>query len=277
MIRDVFLCHASEDKHSIVRSLHEGLTKSGITCWLDEAEVRWGDSIVEKVQEGLRESQFVIVVLSKTFLAKPWPRRELAAALSVEASTGGVRVLPLLAGDEHEKRAILKEFPLLADKLYLVWDGDPSRVIQAMVRRLQKNRGSEAELPPPLNVPKVSSTYCIYCGAGTGNPTKCLANSSHSFVAGRGNEYCIYCGAGTGNPTKCLANSSHSFVAGRGNEYCIYCGAGTGNPTKCLANSSHSFVAGRGNEYCIYCGAGTGNPTKCEANAKHSFVASRET
>ncbi len=154
MIRDVFLCHASEDKHSIVRSLHEGLTKSGITCWLDEAEVRWGDSIVEKVQEGLRESQFVIVVLSKTFLAKPWQRRELAAALSVEASTGGVRVLPLLAGDEREKRAILKEFPLLADKLYLVWDGDPSRVIQAMVRRLQKNRGSEAELLPPLNIPR---------------------------------------------------------------------------------------------------------------------------
>jgi len=273
MIRDVFLCHASEDKKSIVRSLYEGLTKAGITCWLDEAEVSWGDSIVEKVQEGLRESQFVIVVLSKAFLAKPWPRRELAAALSVEASTGGVRVLPLLAGDEQERRAALVELPLLADKLHLIWDGDLTRVVEAMQQRLKKP--DIAKTPAQLQrkqVSKIGVKYCLRCGAKTGNPTQCPGFQNHQFAQGTGKEYCLRCGAVAGNPTKCPGYQNHQFAQGTGNEYCLLCGAVTGNPTECPGYQNHTFAKGTGNEYCLRCGAAVGNPTKCPGYQNHAFA-----
>ncbi len=75
--KDIFICHASEDKSDVVEPLVISLEKAGITYWYDEAEIKWGDSITEKVNEGLKISRYVIVVLSESFIQKNWPQREL--------------------------------------------------------------------------------------------------------------------------------------------------------------------------------------------------------
>ena len=96
-----------------------------------------GDSIVEKVNNGLRDSQVVIVVLS-TVLNKPWLRRELASAISDEASSGAVRVLPLVVGKHSDRQTILDQLPLLRDKLHLIWESDATRIVRDRV--LQEER-----------------------------------------------------------------------------------------------------------------------------------------
>ncbi|MFM7790885.1 MAG: TIR domain-containing protein, partial [Microcystis panniformis] len=53
-MKDVFICHASEDKLLIVEPLVSCLEKADITFWYDRAEIKWGDSITAKVNEGLR-------------------------------------------------------------------------------------------------------------------------------------------------------------------------------------------------------------------------------
>lgn len=111
--------------------------QAGISCWYDEAEIRWGDSIVQKVNEGLNTSRYVVVVFSPAFVQKNWPQRELNAVLNQEASTGEVKVLPLLVGSEEEKMQILKQFPLLNDKRYLPWDGDLRSIVNALLSRLR--------------------------------------------------------------------------------------------------------------------------------------------
>lgn len=135
-MKEVFLCHAGEDKAAVVRPLFQALKGAGISCWLDEAEIHWGDSITAKVNEGLDIARFVIVVLSPAFLGKHWPQRELNAVLNREASTGEVRVLPLLVGNQAEKREILNQFPLLNDKLYLSWEDPPAPIVTALQKRL---------------------------------------------------------------------------------------------------------------------------------------------
>jgi hypothetical protein len=55
-IREIFLCHASEDKAAVVKPLAEALNKAGISNWLDAAELEWGDSITQKINEGLSKS-----------------------------------------------------------------------------------------------------------------------------------------------------------------------------------------------------------------------------
>jgi len=122
--RDIFICHASEDKDEIVRPMVESFNQSNISCWYDEAEIKWGDSITQKVNEGLSLSRFVIVVFSSSFIEKNWPHKELNAALNLEASSGEVKVLPLIVGSEQEQMQILAKYPLLNDKRYLPWDGD---------------------------------------------------------------------------------------------------------------------------------------------------------
>jgi len=124
----------------------EAFTQSGISCWYDEAEIRWGDSIVQKINEGLASSKYVVVVFSPAFVQKNWPQRELNAALNQEASTGEVKVLPLLVGSEGEKQKILRQFPLLNDKRYLPWDGDLRGIVKALISRLHPDKASASEL-----------------------------------------------------------------------------------------------------------------------------------
>ena len=145
-MRDVFLCHASEDKAAVVRPLVSALKSAGITYWYDEAEIQWGDSITDRVNEGLRMSCYVLVVLSEASVKKPWPQRELNAALNIEASTGEIRVLPLVVGDPEQRKGILETFPILNDKLFLRWESDPAPVVDALRSRLGKAESGHAEV-----------------------------------------------------------------------------------------------------------------------------------
>lgn len=138
-MRDVFICHASEDKKYIVAPLVEGLNCANISCWYDEAEIKWGDSITQKVNEGLSKSRYVVVVLSSAFVGKNWPQRELYAVLNQEAATGEIKVLPLLVGNEQEKKNILAQFPLLNDKSYLSWQGDVDEIVSSFLIRIKRS------------------------------------------------------------------------------------------------------------------------------------------
>ncbi|MFW6027154.1 MAG: TIR domain-containing protein [Candidatus Woesearchaeota archaeon] len=163
--RDVFICHASEDKKSVVESLVNEFDKEGITYWYDNSEIEWGDSLTQKVNEGLKISSYVIVVLSKHFINKNWPNRELNAVLNMEASSGEVRILPLVVGDKNEREDILIEFPLLNDKLYLTWDINRiDKIINALKKRLNKtNKTNKTDYNfiknEDIHIPKVNKKY----------------------------------------------------------------------------------------------------------------------
>ena len=134
--RDVFLCHASEDKLEVVRPFVQALSDAGISYWYAEAEIKWGDSITQKVNEGLKISRYVVVILSEAFLSKNWPQREFNSALNVEASSGDIRVLPLLVGTNTVKKRIFEKYPIINDKLYLEWGKNVGKVIEALKARL---------------------------------------------------------------------------------------------------------------------------------------------
>ena len=132
---DVFVCHASEDKPEIARPLCSHLESCGIRCWLDEAEIAWGESIISKIQEGISRARFVLVILTSRFLQKPWPQKELRTALTLEVEGERSIVLPLLAGNSQ---TLLSSVPFLREKRYLTWNGDPAvveRELRTLVRR----------------------------------------------------------------------------------------------------------------------------------------------
>jgi len=107
----------------------------GIHCWLDEAEIGWGESIVAKIQDGLRRARYVIVVLGTELSKKKWAPRELDAALTLEIDSGKNMVLPLIVGSPDE---VLATLPFIRNKRYLHWDGKPDLVekeLRKLVRR----------------------------------------------------------------------------------------------------------------------------------------------
>lgn len=109
-------------------------------CWLDEAEIVWGDSIVAKIQEGLGRARFVIVVLSPSFLKKGWARKELRTALTLEIEGRSNFVLPLLVG---EPESLLASLPFLKEKRYCKWEGNPALVEQEL-RAVFRNQARRA-------------------------------------------------------------------------------------------------------------------------------------
>lgn len=111
---DLFVSHASEDKHGVAMPLFEALRRAGMTVWLDAYELQIGDSIREKIDSGLSACQYGIVILSHNFIAKQWPRRELNALFALE-DDGVPRILPVW--HDLDRADVVAYSPILADRL----------------------------------------------------------------------------------------------------------------------------------------------------------------
>ena len=111
---DVFISHASEDKELLVRPLAYALQSEGLSVWYDEFELRIGDSLRKKIDRGLANSRFGIVVLSKAFIKKGWTNYELDGIITNSIS-GKQTVLPIW--HNITKQEVIDYSPSLADKV----------------------------------------------------------------------------------------------------------------------------------------------------------------
>jgi hypothetical protein len=91
---DVFICHASEDKE-FAQELAWRLSTHGIKVWLDEFTFTLGDTLQGKIDEGLRNSKYGVVIVSRTFFTKVWAPLELNALIVKQAAEGQKVVLPV--------------------------------------------------------------------------------------------------------------------------------------------------------------------------------------
>ena len=73
---DAFISHASEDKETVAIPLAKALRRAGLRIWL--GSVRTKSRATVFVRRSMKGSQRVlgIVILSPSFLAKVWPKRE---------------------------------------------------------------------------------------------------------------------------------------------------------------------------------------------------------
>jgi len=95
----VFLSYSHEDKE-IVSEVADQLRAAGINVWLDLSEIRWGDSLSERIDRGIDSADFLAFFMSRSSLGKAWPRAELNAIISRQLSSDrGAMVLPILLDD----------------------------------------------------------------------------------------------------------------------------------------------------------------------------------
>ena len=111
---DVFISHTSEDKEDVVRPLATALRDAGLSVWYDEFELRIGDSLRRKIDRGLANSGFGVVVLSRAFFGRGWPEYELDGL--VTRTVSGDQVL-LPVWHNVSKREVMDYAPSLADRV----------------------------------------------------------------------------------------------------------------------------------------------------------------
>jgi len=149
---DLFISHASEDKDVVVRPLAQKLGEAGLNVWFDEQTLRLGDSLRRKIDEGLAESTFGVVVLSPHFFAKEWPTRELDGLFSREEA-GGKVILPVW--HNVNQGDVARRSPLAASKLAV----STSRGLDEVVRQILAvvRPGSATSVTPTTSLRFVDS------------------------------------------------------------------------------------------------------------------------
>lgn len=110
----VFLSHSSADKETVFKVI-EAFKKAKILYWVDHEQIRFGDPIVAKIEEGLQKSKYVVVCLSEKLVKSGWCRAEYGAILYREFSGDtSRRVIPLSLDGSNNSSGIPL---LLSDKL----------------------------------------------------------------------------------------------------------------------------------------------------------------
>lgn len=127
--RVAFLSHSSKDK-GFVRRLAADLVASGVKVWIDEQRILVGDSIPEKIAQGLAESDFFLIVVSHNSVDSAWVKKELSSALVHEIERRKVAVLPIKLDDARMPDSI-------KDKLYADFRGSYDEGLRNLLQSIK--------------------------------------------------------------------------------------------------------------------------------------------
>ena len=97
----VFLSYTHED-HDLAEGIATQMTRLGINTWWDQWEIRAGDSIVQKINDGLGECTHFIVLLTPRSIDKPWVKAEMDAAF-IRKLKERVKFIPLRCDLQAER------------------------------------------------------------------------------------------------------------------------------------------------------------------------------
>ena len=128
---DVFVSYASEDREAVARPLAVLLTQLGLRVWYDEMELRVGDRLRRRIDEGLAKCRYGVVIFSASFPSKHYPQLELDGLLQREQD-GKDLILPLWRDIEAED--VRKFSPTLADRFAVKWQDGIHAVATELVR-----------------------------------------------------------------------------------------------------------------------------------------------
>jgi hypothetical protein len=97
---NVFVSHRKADDQA-AELLAKGLRDAGHQVWLDEWNIGLGDSIVQRINEGLQGAAYVVVCYSSSGVTSPWMSQEWMTSLARQLEGHKVRILPvrLTGGD----------------------------------------------------------------------------------------------------------------------------------------------------------------------------------
>lgn len=124
-VPSAFLSHTALDKPR-VRDVQIELRNAGITTWIDQAELKAGDSLAQKIGDAIEHADTLVAFLSKTSIRSRWVQKELNVAGTFEISGDRLTLVPVLLDDVPLP-------PMLADKLFVDLR-DPKKKLQELAK-----------------------------------------------------------------------------------------------------------------------------------------------
>jgi hypothetical protein len=110
--RDVFLCHAWDDRKGAAKELHDLLESHGVSVWFSEKDVALGTSLLREIDKGLVKSRIGIVLVTPALLSRV--RGEGIADKELSALLARDLLVPIVHDTTYE---VLREVsPLLGSR-----------------------------------------------------------------------------------------------------------------------------------------------------------------
>ena len=108
---NVFISYSSKDIEEVIE-LSKILKKNKITYWLDREQIKPGESISRKIENGLKNSSDIILCISENQIKSGWSRAEYTSVLNeIVNDKTKKRIIPLVFGElaNFEIPALLRD------------------------------------------------------------------------------------------------------------------------------------------------------------------------
>lgn len=130
--RDVFLCHAWDDRGGTAKELHDLLESRGVSVWFSEKDIALGTPLLREIDKGLAKSRVGIVLVTPALLrrleAEGIADKELSALLARDL------LVPIVHDTTYE--ALREVSPLLGSRSGLSTAEDPMADVAAKLAEL---------------------------------------------------------------------------------------------------------------------------------------------
>lgn len=111
-LKDLFLCHAWDDRGGVAKDLNDLLTARGVKVWFSENEVPLGSLLLREIDKGLARSRIGIVLVTPNFLIRI--KNEGVAEKELSALLARDLLVPIVHDTTFE--ALRDESPLLGSR-----------------------------------------------------------------------------------------------------------------------------------------------------------------
>jgi TIR domain len=146
-LRDVFLCHAWDDRRGAARELCDLLEAEGVSVWFSEKDIALGLPFMREIDRGLARSRTGLVLVTPALLR----RIERGGVSDKELSELLARDLLLPVVHETTYGELRDVSPLLASRNGLDTTDDSMAVIATKIAELVAVEDDLPELPIPAN------------------------------------------------------------------------------------------------------------------------------
>ncbi len=131
-LRDVFLCHAWDDRQGAAKEMHDALVARGVSVWFSEKDVGLGVPLLRAIDKGLANSRIGIVLVTPALLRR-LPKegiadKELSALLARD------QLVPVVHETTYD--ALREVSPLLASRSGLDTAEEPMAEVAAKLAEL---------------------------------------------------------------------------------------------------------------------------------------------
>lgn len=111
-LRDIFLCHAWDDRQGAAKDLYDLLSARGVKVWFSEEDIRLGVPFLREIDKGLAKSRVGLVLVTPNFLKRIQGESIADKELSVLLQQG--QLVPIMHGTTFD--ALREVSPMLASR-----------------------------------------------------------------------------------------------------------------------------------------------------------------